>query len=59
VRKKSKKIGRSGLRVFRVALGRVRSRAGDSTFVLVTAGFHSRHEGDGEAREGVVDRVGS
>jgi hypothetical protein len=54
VRKKSEKVSCSGLIVFRVALGRVESWLGDD-FCFATAGFHSRHKGDGEAREGGVD----
>jgi hypothetical protein len=53
-REKSEKVGRSGLVGFRVALGRVGSRL-RSVSCFASAGFHSRHKGDGEAREGGVD----
>jgi hypothetical protein len=53
-RKKSEKVSGSGLVGFRVALGRVGSQLG-STSCFASAGFHSRHKGNGEAREGGVD----
>jgi hypothetical protein len=53
-REKSEKVSRSGLMGFRVALGRVRSRL-RTISCSASARFHSRHKGDGEAREGGVD----
>jgi hypothetical protein len=39
---------------FRVALRRIGSQLGSISYFAST-GFHSRHKGDGEAREGGAD----